>query len=87
MPKIWNYKLGSEFLALLCSLRARIADAAPEEKTVSIGRIKWAVYDAATSRLLSDGVREKTLQASDVKILTYCVSSTIDTNGNQHGVE
>lgn len=32
------------------------------------GRIKWAIYDTATSRLLSNGVREKTLQVSDFKI-------------------
>ncbi len=43
-------------------------DSAPEEKAVIIGKIKWAVYDTATTRLLSNGVREKTLQISNVKI-------------------
>jgi hypothetical protein len=35
-------------------------------KDGTVGTLKWAVYDAATSRLLANG--EKTLQTSDVKI-------------------
>jgi hypothetical protein len=68
MAKTWKYKLSSAILALLLSGYAPSVDSAPEQKAVTIGRIKWAIYDTATSRVLSNGVREKTLQASDVKI-------------------
>jgi hypothetical protein len=68
MAKTWKYKLGSAFLTLLLSCYAHSVDSAPEEKAVMIGKIKWAIYDTATSQLLSNGVRDKTLQASDVKI-------------------
>jgi hypothetical protein len=37
-----------------------------DEKDGTVGTLKWAAYDAATSRLLANG--EKTLQTSDVKI-------------------
>lgn len=42
--------------------------AGKDEKPVVIGKIKWAAYDAATSRTLSNGVREKSVLLSDVKI-------------------
>jgi hypothetical protein len=69
MPKTWKYKLSSAFLASLLSSFACSADSAPKEKAVMIGRIKWAIYDTATSRILSNGVREKNLRLSDVKII------------------
>jgi hypothetical protein len=55
-------------LALLLNPYSRLDSTAAQKDTETIGKIKWAIFDTATNRLLSNGVRERTVQSSDVKI-------------------
>jgi hypothetical protein len=68
MTKTWKYNFCAAFLAWLLSGCARSVASSPEDKAATIGRIKWAAYDTVASGLLNNGVHEKTLQVSDVKI-------------------